>query len=217
MTLLNRSTKTALLCAAMAASLAAPTLAAAQASTPYAGQDRSTYQTCDQRKTGNTVAGAVIGGILGAVVGSQVSGHGARTEGSVIGAGGGALVGGAIGNDSTKCDPAPRREAQYDNNAATRPSDSIGDYDNSRRSDDDRYSDQRDGDQSGGAQRDGYADQRYDDDRAPAYGHAYPVRHEPEGDDCGMADTTMHMPDGTVQQRYVHVCRDLNGRFQIVE
>lgn len=216
MTFLIRTARATVLCAAAAVAVAAPALAFAQQTTPYAGQSQGEYQSCKQRKDGNTVAGVVIGGILGAVVGSQVSGHGARTEGSVIGAGGGALVGGAIGADATKCDePTLRRQAQEDDNG---PRTDGGDYGNGRRADDGRADDGR-SDNSRGYQDQGggYADQRYDDDRAPSYGHAYPVRHEPDGDDCGMADSTLHMPDGTVQERYIHVCRDLNGRYQVVE
>lgn len=62
------------------------------------------HQACESQKTNHAVAGALIGGVLGAVVGSQVSGHGARTEGSVLGGGGGAIAGAAIGSSSTHCD-----------------------------------------------------------------------------------------------------------------
>lgn len=65
------------------------------------------HQACESQKTNHAVAGALIGGVLGAVVGSQVSGRGARTEGSVLGGGGGAIAGAAIGSSSTNCDAAP--------------------------------------------------------------------------------------------------------------
>ncbi|MGA0600802.1 glycine zipper 2TM domain-containing protein [Caulobacter sp. KR2-114] len=70
------------------------------------------HQACESQKTNHAVAGALIGGVLGAVVGSQVSGHGARTEGSVLGGGGGALAGAAIGSSSTHCD-GPPADAAY--------------------------------------------------------------------------------------------------------
>jgi len=65
------------------------------------------HQACESQKTNHAVAGALIGGVLGAVVGSQVSGRGARTEGSVLGGGGGAIAGAAIGSSSTNCEAAP--------------------------------------------------------------------------------------------------------------
>jgi len=65
------------------------------------------HQACESQKTNHAVAGALIGGVLGAVVGSQVSGRGARTEGSVLGGGGGAVAGAVIGSSSTNCDPPP--------------------------------------------------------------------------------------------------------------
>src|SRR6266852_2486681 len=111
---------------------------------------------------------------LGAVLGSQVSGHGARTEGSVIGGMGGALVGGAVGDGSVKCGPSPslqqeRAEAGYppdngyadayrDERAPAAPS--AGD---AYRGDQDRDAQDRDADRND-ADRDG-ADQGYHDER----------------------------------------------------
>jgi hypothetical protein len=138
----NRLTRTAAACAVLALA-AAPQLAAAQSSQDYrdapppngqsyGGQsygdqsygdqsyqgsyddDRAAYDACRQHKTNNAVGGAIVGGLLGAVVGSQVSGHGARTEGSVIGGGGGAIAGAAIGSSSTNCTPPPQADYRSD-------------------------------------------------------------------------------------------------------
>ncbi|HVV52830.1 MAG TPA: glycine zipper 2TM domain-containing protein [Caulobacteraceae bacterium] len=186
---------TGLLTAASLAAAAAPGLAQAQSSSGYY-EPPGGYHQCQDRKTGNTVAGAVVGGLLGAVVGSQVSGHGARTEGSVVGGGLGALAGAAVGDDSVKCGPPP--QARYD--APPPPPPPA----------DDRYQD----DESSYP-----ADGRYDH---PAYEdsrdyRAYPARAGGGPGDCALADSTIYMPDGTTQKRFVRVCRDDGGRYQVVE
>jgi hypothetical protein len=51
----------------------------------------------------NAGTGALIGGAAGAVAGSQLSARGRHTENSLLGAVGGALIGGAIGRGSSNC------------------------------------------------------------------------------------------------------------------
>ena len=124
----NRLARGAAACAALSLiAVGAPRIAAAQtpdypitqdgrdAQGGDAGYDdaRSSYEACKSQKTNRAVTGAVVGGLLGAVVGSQVSGHGARTEGSVIGGGGGAVAGAVIGSNSTNCDNPPPPRADY--------------------------------------------------------------------------------------------------------
>jgi hypothetical protein len=171
-------------------------------------QDQGSYQgyddaqarkACEDRKTGNTVAGVLVGGVLGAVVGSQVSGHGARTEGSVLGGGAGAIAGGAIGNASTNCDqpPPPPPRADW-----------------------------RGGDPGPGyAQDDHYNDGRGYDNGAPpppppgGYDERYSQGDGPgdPGQGCDWADSTVYMPDGTTQKHLVHVCEDAAHHWVVVE
>lgn len=150
---------------------------------------RSSYEACKSQKTNRAVTGAVVGGLLGAVVGSQVSGHGERTEGSLIGGGGGAIAGAAIGSSSTNCDnpPAPPR-ADY------RPANDGPGY--------------------------GEGDRDYGDhDAGPSDGRDYAQGGPPppQADGCDWADSTVYMPDGTRQKQLVHVCRDLSGRYRVVQ
>jgi hypothetical protein len=84
-----------LLLAGLAALVAAPGLAAAQPPDPACV--RSNQQT--------TATGAVLGALGGALIGNLASGHGSKTGGTLLGAGAGAVAGGAIA--STNNDPCP--------------------------------------------------------------------------------------------------------------
>jgi uncharacterized protein YcfJ len=182
----------AALAAASVAALAAPAAAIAQPIDGQSYESGQTYDACRQERRSRAVTGAVVGGVLGAVVGSQVSGHGARTEGSVIGAGAGALGGAAVGSSSANC---TTDQSSY--------------YEEDR--------DLRAGDPS----------DRYDGRDQASYDHTYDQDHDyratPVADsalsaeDCRLAESVIYMPDGRTQKRFVRVCRDRNGQFQIVE
>jgi len=89
--------------------LAAVALAAATFATPALSQaseyygDRNYNDPC-HNNTENQVAAGLVGAVLGGVLGSQVSGNGARTEGSVIGAVLGGAAGAAIADGANDCD-----------------------------------------------------------------------------------------------------------------
>lgn len=87
--------------------LAAVALAAATFATPafaYANDFKtSAYDDCRTNTQDQVVAGT-IGAVLGGIFGSQVSGNGARTEGSVLGAVLGGAAGAAIADGSNDCD-----------------------------------------------------------------------------------------------------------------
>ena len=74
------------------------------ASTDVLAQSRSGYcrqvatDYANESRTGNAVGGAVAGGLLGAGGGALMGGHGAIGAGAVIGAGGGAIAGAANGD-----------------------------------------------------------------------------------------------------------------------
>ena len=82
--------RTFLTMTALAAVIAAPSLAAAQTH-------------CEQQRANNEAGGAVLGAIGGALLGSAIAGRGNHTTGAVIGGVGGAVAGGAIGGSSTTC------------------------------------------------------------------------------------------------------------------
>ncbi|MDB2438267.1 glycine zipper 2TM domain-containing protein [Hellea sp.] len=88
--------------------LTAVVLAAATFATPalaHAGNYSTTsYKNDCATNTQDQVIAGTIGAVLGGVLGSQVSGNGARTEGSVIGAVLGGAAGAAIADGQNDCD-----------------------------------------------------------------------------------------------------------------
>lgn len=89
----NRILATALLASSALAFAAAPMIAEAQ-------QPRRVLVCKDVKKSAST--GAVAGALAGGVLGNQVAGRGDRTEGTLIGAGVGAVAGHAIAKDRAK-------------------------------------------------------------------------------------------------------------------
>jgi len=65
-------------------------------------QSRGRYRVlvCNKSKAKN---GAIIGGLGGALLGNTVAGHGNKTEGTLLGAGVGAVAGHEIGKNKKKC------------------------------------------------------------------------------------------------------------------
>ncbi|ENZ81140.1 MULTISPECIES: glycine zipper 2TM domain-containing protein [Caulobacter] len=61
---------------------------------------RYRVMVCDKSKAKN---GAIIGGLSGALLGNAVAGHGARTEGTLLGGAVGAVAGHEIGKSKRKC------------------------------------------------------------------------------------------------------------------
>ena len=93
--------------------LTAVALAAATFATPafaHAGNYSTTsyHDDCRTNTEEQVLAGAV-GAVLGGVLGSQVSGNGARTEGSVLGAVLGGAAGAAIADGHNDCDKIRKR------------------------------------------------------------------------------------------------------------
>ena len=64
---------------------------------------------CKSKENEAQLIGGVLGAIAGGVIGSQVSGNGARTEGSAVGAVLGGLAGAGIGDESVDCNKRRRR------------------------------------------------------------------------------------------------------------
>jgi hypothetical protein len=84
-----------------------PALAAANS---FGGQGNA-HDRCKRDEDTKQVLGGLAGAVVGGVLGSQVSGNGARTEGSAIGAVLGGLAGAGIADKAIDCDPV------YDTNS----------------------------------------------------------------------------------------------------
>ncbi|MBW0152333.1 MAG: hypothetical protein KXJ53_14080, partial [Phenylobacterium sp.] len=153
---------------------------------------------------------------------------GVRTEGALLGGALGAAAGAAVGNRAAACAPG------YDNRATQNSYYGNGGY-----YDQNRYGQgygqsygqpQYQGGyyQSGAAP--GYYGSSYDSNRYgysassssygqayDRYGRTYSVAQRPGADGCSIAESPIYMPDGTTQKRFVRVCRDNSGRYQVVD
>ena len=179
---------------ALSAGATVPTFAAAQS---YGG---SYYDPCRRDSTNRGTVGALLGGALGAAIGANAAARNARTEGALLGGALGAVGGAAVGKNSAACNGGYRGPQSSYNN---------GYYG-------DRYGDRYDN---------GYYAGSYDrDDRdyAGPYaydrrGNRYSVAERPGADGCTLAESPIYLPDGRVQKRFVRVCQDGNGNYQVVD
>lgn len=194
---MTRSTFAKALVATVAGAAALTAVATAAQAQPYGqyGYYGGGYDVCQREANGRGVGGALVGGGIGAVVGSQIAAHGHRTDGSVLGGVLGALVGAGVGHSTAACreapPPPPPPPAAYN---------SYGDY--------------------GYGYDQGYRyDGRYDDEDW-AYGprgQRLRIAGQTGADGCTLAESPIYMPDGRVQKRFVRVCMDANGRYQVVD
>jgi hypothetical protein len=157
------------------------------------------YDPCRREKSNRGIVGGLIGGALGAAIGSNAAAGGVRTEGALLGGALGAVGGAVVGNRSAACEsgytPRSAYDDRYDYRSRTYYSDRLPPRD--------RY----------------YEDSRYDDryDRGPVESYAVVERPAPAADACTLAESPIYLPDGRVQKRFVRVCPDSSGRFQVVE
>ena len=79
------------------------------------GQGFNAHEACKASEDRRQIIGGGIGVVAGAVIGSQVSGSGARTEGSVLGGVLGGLAGAGIADKTIDCDPV-YEDSGYENN-----------------------------------------------------------------------------------------------------
>jgi len=207
----KRSTfaKAAVAAAAGAMALGAAASAAAQPYGEYGYYGSGGYDPCRRDSNNRGVVGALLGGALGASVGANAAARNARQDGALLGGAVGAIAGAAIGKNGAGCTgsayapppPPPAPNAYY------------GDHQ--------RYG-------YNGYERDYYGrdgshrryDGRYSDD-AWAYGRRgerYRIAERAVGDDgCTLAESPIYMPDGRTQTRFVRVCMDSRGRYQVVD
>ncbi|PTS81843.1 hypothetical protein DBR21_17965, partial [Caulobacter sp. HMWF009] len=68
-----------------------------------------------------------------------------------------------------------------------------------------------------------YAESRYEDARREAERDAYRrdsyrvTERGPDTNGCTLAESPIYLPDGRVQKRFVRVCPDAAGRYQVVD
>jgi hypothetical protein len=180
--------------AAGAMSLGAVSVAQAQ---PY-GPGYNNYDPCQREANGRGIGGALLGGGIGAVVGSQVSANHHRSDGSLLGGVLGAIVGANVGHSSAACRPGayappppPPPPVAY-NTYEVPPPPPPPVYEG-----------------------------RYDEGPGWAYGRRGQRLRIAEGrvgaDGCTLAESPIYLPDGRVQKRFVRVCMDADGRYQVVD
>lgn len=185
---------------ALAGAMALPAGANAQSygSYPYTshgysnGYNQSYYDPCARDKTQRGTTGGLLGAAIGAVAGSQMAARGRRTEGSVLGGVLGAAIGAGVGNSSAACQ-TQRYEGGYDRyDTAYAPPPPPA-----------------------------YEEPRYDDryDRYPERDYTYPARETnyQNTDGCRLAESTIRLPDGRTESRYVRTCPDEYGRYRVVD
>jgi len=181
---------------ALGAGVSAPSLASAQ--TYY--RDGGYYDPCRREQSNRGIGGGLIGATLGAVIGSNVAARNARTEGALLGGAVGAVGGAVVGKNSAACDSgyAPRTSYRtYERR----------DYGSAGYGDSYTY------------ERNRRAPAAYDDDYAyDGRGNSYVVTDRPPATDgCTLAESPIYLPDGRTQKRFVRVCPDSSGRYQVVD
>lgn len=198
--MINRTAKMkTALCAAAAlvAGALTPALASAQAyGAPVAragayDNNGYYYDPCKRSTTTRGTTGGLAGAGIGAAIGGGVAAKGAKTEGAVLGGLLGAVLGSTIGKTSAACAPGAM--------AAPPPPPPVA-Y-NGFDEDADRYENSRYEDARREAERDAY---RVNDRGADVNG-------------CTLAESPIYLPDGRVQKRFVRVCPDASGRYQVVD
>lgn len=197
--------------AAAAGVMTLSTGVAAQAQ-PYGSSSYSApyYDGCRREANNRGIVGALLGAGIGATVGSQIAARGHRTDGSVLGGALGALGGAAVGSNTAACTPG------YTSSYRTAPPPPPVAYNNGYAPPPGAYEYGRD-DYAARIERN-----RYDRDDDYAYGRGGErlrvVEERRAGaDGCTLAESPILMPDGRTQKRFVRVCMDESGRYQVVD
>jgi hypothetical protein len=193
--------------AALVCGVLTPTLASAQAygSSSYgsgAYDNRGYYYDPCQRSTANrTTGGGLAGAGIGMALGSGIAARGHRTDGAVLGGVLGAVVGSMAGKSSAACRPGqappPPPPSAY-NGSYEDPAYRSGSYEDVRRD----------------ADRDSYYERSYE--RREGY-RVSDRGGQADVNGCTLAESPIYLPDGRVQKRFVRVCPDANGKYQVVD
>ena len=145
----------------------------------------------------STFAKSALAGVAGvmalgsaAAIPTFAAARNARTEGALLGGALGALGGAAVGKNSAACGGTSTYRA---------PQTTYNGY----------YGQPADN---------GYYARSYDDRRYYDRGEPYRVVERPAATDgCTLAESPIYLPDGRTQKRFVRVCPDANGNFQVVD
>jgi hypothetical protein len=195
--------------AALVCGVLTPTLASAQAygSSSYgsgAYDNRGYYyDPCQRSTTNRTTGGGLAGAGIGMALGSGIAARGHRTDGAVLGGVLGAVVGSMAGKSSAACRPGqappppPPPPAAY-NGSYEDPAYRSGSYEDARRD----------------AGRDSYYERSYE--RREGY-RVSDSSGQADVNGCTLAESPIYLPDGRVQKRFVRVCPDANGKYQVVD
>jgi hypothetical protein len=189
--------------AALVCGVLTPTLASAQAygSQSYGGAyDRQGYyyDPCQRSTTQRGTGGGLAGAGLGAAIGSGVAARGAKTEGAVLGGLLGAVIGSSIGKKSAACASGRVPSPTAYNGAYEDHTHYSNSYEGARHD----------------ASRDTYYERSYE--RQGRYRVDNRTQHA-DVNGCTLAESPIYLPDGRVQKRFVRVCPDSNGKYQIVD
>lgn len=188
---------TAALAGLMALSAAAPVMAQPTGSYTAQSPKGYYYDPCKRETNQRGTAGGIVGGLAGAAIGSNVAARNARTEGALLGGLLGVITGSVVANKTAACtsggayarsEPLPPRRVEAPYYGR------------------DAYADGA----AAQARDDAYAADRRDD-------RYRPVERGPGSEDCTLAESPIHMPDGRTQTRFVRVCRDATGRYAVVD
>ena len=191
--------------AAPAAQAPAPLAQAAAPAAPRGTYDANGYyyDPCQRSTVKRTTGGGLLGAVLGAATGAAIAGKHNKTEGAVLGGLLGAGVGAVAGNSSAACDspnrPAPVRS--YGSGYGNGPDRSVTIYESRT-----YYPKHR---------SHGY-DQGRAWDRDGDYGYDRRIEQRSANDGCTLAESPIYLPDGRVQSRFVRVCPDAYGNYQVV-
>ena len=213
---MNRSRTAKGVAAAVASAMALSAVGGAAQAQPY-GQSgyygnppvSGGYDPCRREANNRGITGALVGGGMGAVIGSQVAANHHRSDGSLVGGLLGAVVGASVGKSSAACNQAPPPPpppleaappappvAYYEESPSAPPP--VAYYEGPPPPPPVRY-----------------------DDRYWAYGHHGErfriAERRADADGCSLAESPIYMPDGRVQKRFVRVCMDSRGRYQVVD
>jgi hypothetical protein len=162
------------------------------------------YDPCRRSTTQRGTGGGLAGAGIGAAIGSGVAAKGARTEGAVLGGlhrrhrrfGHRPQLGGLhAGRQSAPSASVLQSGRLQPALRQSRPRGST-----IRPTSDSRYGDRRDG-------------YTYESERS--YSVTDKIRLDANG--CTLAESPIYLPDGRVQKRFVRVCPDAQGRYQVVD
>jgi len=203
-TLLTKTALVASLAALTVSGLASVALAQSAAPRGTYDQNGYYYDPCQRSTVNRTTGGGLLGAALGAAMGASIAGKNNKTEGAVLGGLLGAAVGTSAGKKSAACDTASGATSSrtYGSGYGYGDDSSVTIYES-------RTIYPKAGNRD--------FDRRHDWDWDDAYAYNRPIKHRPPVDRCTLAESPIYMPDGRVQKRFVKVCPDANGIYQVVD